>query len=162
MPFKFEGLEAWKLTLDYVDLLYAIAKKLPKSEQYNLNSQMRRAVVSIGLNLAEGSTGQTDAQQVRYVTMSIGSLQETVACLQIVKRLHLLEDEAPLKQAYRQAEVIASKLHNLRKSLSPEPSAVREEEARYLEQQHALGYVAYPQPSTEVGEWLGEQIWEEN
>ena len=36
MPFKFEKLEVWQLALDYIDLIYEIADKLPKSEAYNL------------------------------------------------------------------------------------------------------------------------------
>jgi four helix bundle protein len=41
MPFKFEKLEVWQLALDYIDLVYQITEDLPRSEEYNLKSQMR-------------------------------------------------------------------------------------------------------------------------
>jgi hypothetical protein len=66
MPFKFEKLEVWQLALDYSDLIYDIADQLPHSEAYNLRSQITRAATSVALNIAEGSTGQTDAEQARF------------------------------------------------------------------------------------------------
>ncbi len=38
MPFKFEKLEVWQLTLDYIDSIYDLAEKLPESEKFNLKS----------------------------------------------------------------------------------------------------------------------------
>lgn len=57
MSFKFEQLEVWELTLEYIDTIYEIAEQLPRSEEYNLKSQIKRAVTSVALNIAEGSTG---------------------------------------------------------------------------------------------------------
>ena len=42
MLFKFEKLEVWQLTLEYIDLVYEITAQLPKSEDYSLKSQVRR------------------------------------------------------------------------------------------------------------------------
>jgi hypothetical protein len=39
MPFKFEKLEVWQLALDYIDAIYKVAEQLPRSEEYNLQSQ---------------------------------------------------------------------------------------------------------------------------
>ena len=66
MPFKFEKLEVWRLALEYVDLVYALADQLPRSEDVNLKSQLKRAATSVALNIAEGSTGQTDHEQARF------------------------------------------------------------------------------------------------
>ena len=63
MPFKFEKLEVWQLALEYVDLTYDLAGRLPKSKECNLKSQIIRAATSVALNIAEGSTSQTDAEQ---------------------------------------------------------------------------------------------------
>ena len=57
MPHKFEQLDVWKLALDYIDLIHKIAENLPRSEEYNLKSQIVRAATSIALNIAEGSQG---------------------------------------------------------------------------------------------------------
>ena len=50
--FKFERLDVWKISLEYLDLCYAIADRLPKLEEYNLKAQLIRAATSIGLNIA--------------------------------------------------------------------------------------------------------------
>ncbi len=84
MPYKFEQLDVWNLSLEYIDTIYGLAEKLPKSEEYNLKSQIIRAVTSISLNIAEGSTGQSDAEQARFLGMAIRSLIETVACQHII------------------------------------------------------------------------------
>ncbi|MBC7224385.1 MAG: four helix bundle protein, partial [Anaerolineae bacterium] len=76
MPYKFERLEVWDLALQYLDLMYAIAQKLPRQEEHNLAAQMRRAATSICLNIAEGSTSQSDAEQARFLSMAIRSLVE--------------------------------------------------------------------------------------
>ena len=86
MPFKFEELEGWQLSLDYIDLIYDIANQLPCSEECNLKSQMTRAATSIALSIAEGSTGQTDAEQARFLGLAIRSLFETVACQHLISR----------------------------------------------------------------------------
>ena len=67
MTFKFEKLQVWQDSLDYLELVYKIASELPDSERYNLRSQIIRAATSINLNIAEGSTGQSDAEQVRFL-----------------------------------------------------------------------------------------------
>jgi four helix bundle protein len=100
MPFKFEKLEVWQLALDYIDLIYEIADQLPRSEEYNLKSQITRAATSVALNIAEGSTGQTDAEQARFLGLAIRSLLETVACQHIISRREFLQDVTLLRQAY--------------------------------------------------------------
>ncbi len=131
MPFKFEKLEVWHLALDYIDLIYKIADKLPASERYNLKSQMTRAATSVALNIAEGSTGQTNAEQARFLGLAIRSLLETVACQHIINRRNFLQDKALLRQAYRQAETLVAKLHTMRRKISPAQGWLREESAVY-------------------------------
>jgi four helix bundle protein len=131
MPFKFEKLEVWQLSLEYIDLIYEIADQLPRSEEYNLKSQMIRAATSVALNIAEGSTGQTDAEQARFLGLAIRSLLETVACQHLISRRKYLQDATPLRQAYRRAEKLAAKRHAMRKAIAPERGWLREGEAVY-------------------------------
>jgi four helix bundle protein len=131
MPYKFEQLDVWKLALDYIDLIYKLAEKLPRGEEYNLKSQITRAATSIALNIAEGSQGQSDAEQARFLGMAIRSLIETVACQRIIQRRNYLEDESVLTQVYEDSQVLARKLQSFRKSLSNTQYQVREETAIY-------------------------------
>jgi four helix bundle protein len=127
MTYKFEQLEVWKLALDHIDLIYKLAENLPRSENYNLKSQITRAATSIALNIAEGSQGQSDTEQARFLGMAIRSLIETVACEQIIRRRQYLQDETLLNKIYDESQVLAKKLQAFRKSLSTSQYQIREE-----------------------------------
>lgn len=62
MGYKFQELQAYKISLAYLDLIYSLAQKLPETEKFNLKPQVQKAATSIILNIAEGSTGQSDAE----------------------------------------------------------------------------------------------------
>lgn len=85
-PFKFEKLEVWQLSLELQDHIYEIIDLLPEIEKYNLRSQLVRSAVSVGLNIAEGSTSTSDTEQARFLSISIHSLTEVVACLIMMER----------------------------------------------------------------------------
>ena len=78
--YKFQRLEVYQLALEYVDAVYNLSRQLPESERFNLRSQVERAATSIVLNIAEGSTSQSDAEQARFLGLAVRSLLETVAC----------------------------------------------------------------------------------
>ena len=131
MPYKFEQLDIWKLALDYLDLVYKLAEALPRGEEYNLKSQITRAATSIALNIAEGSQGQSDAEQARFLGMAIRSLIETVACQQIIQRRGYIQDGGLLQKAYDDSQLLAKKLQAFRKSLSNSQNQIREEATFY-------------------------------
>jgi len=116
MGFKFENLEVWKLSLDYVDEIYEISNLLPDKEKYNLKTQMIRAATSVSLNIAEGSTSQSDPEFGRFVGMAIRSCIEVIGCLHLAKRRGYLNQEV-FRGAYESGEVLFAKLQALRKKL---------------------------------------------
>ena len=132
MPYKFEQLEVWQLAMEYIDAIYILVEELPRSEDYNLRSQIIRAATSVALNIAEGSTGQSDAEQARFLGMSIRSLIETVACLHLIRRRHYLSDESSINLVYSKSQMLARKLQAFRKSILPAPGHIREGAADYF------------------------------
>jgi four helix bundle protein len=128
---KFEKLEVWQLAIEYADLCYALAEKLPRREDYNLGSQIQRAAVSISLNIAEGSTGQSDPEQARFLGLALRSLIETVACQHLIYRRKYLDDLSPLREAYRASHKLAAKLQAMRRVLL-EQRRIGEEEEEYV------------------------------
>ncbi len=131
MAFKFEQLEVWQQSLDYIDLIYTIAADLPDNERFNMRSQITRAATSINLNIAEGSTGQTDAEQARFLGLALRSLIETVAYQHIIHRRGWLDNTTPLREAYRQAGVLAARIQTMRRTIAPEQSWMREDTVDY-------------------------------
>jgi four helix bundle protein len=55
--FDFENLKVYQRSLDYIDFVYDITKDFPKTETFSLTDQLKRASISISLNIAEGSAG---------------------------------------------------------------------------------------------------------
>jgi four helix bundle protein len=114
--YKFQKLEIYQVALGYLDLAYALADKLPRSEEYNLKSQLVRAATSVVLNIAEGSTGQSDPEQSRFLGMALRSLVETVACQNIiVRRKYALESD--LAEFDEWGQKLFAKIQAMRRSL---------------------------------------------
>jgi four helix bundle protein len=131
MPFKFEHLDVWKMSLDYCDSVYQLAERLPESERFNLKSQITRAATSISLNIAEGSTGQTDPEQSRFLGMAIRSLIETVACQRLISRRNYVNDKKFMEQLDKQAHELAMSLHAFRRALANPQKSIKEDQSLY-------------------------------
>ena len=139
MAYKFEKLEVWQRALDYADLIYGVADDLPSREKYGLASQIMRAANSVALNIAEGSTSQSDKEgpkvmplvPARFLSMAIRSLVETIACLHLIQRREYLPDAEPLREAYRFSRPLFAQLQAFRSSLKETGANVKEEPAEY-------------------------------
>jgi four helix bundle protein len=131
MPYNFEKLEVWHLALEYIDEMYQLAARLPKSEDFNLKSQITRAATSIALNIAEGSTGQTKQEFARFIGLANRSLVETVACIRLIERRQYVQDIALLEALDGASNRLSAKLQALRRSLVPEQPWLRESQGGY-------------------------------
>jgi four helix bundle protein len=109
-------------------MICEIARSLPKREEYNLGSQIVRAATSVCLNIAEGSTGQSDAENSRFVGMAIRSLVEVVACIRLIERRNYLNDKSRIKaeNANDQAHDLFAMLQAYRAKLTPQKPWTRE------------------------------------
>ena len=97
MKFKFENLIIWQKAMDYGEEIFQLSGQFPKEEIYNLTSQIRRAVDSIALNISEGSIGQSNPEQKRFIGMAVRSLAEVVTCLHKAKRRKYIADPEFIK-----------------------------------------------------------------
>lgn len=73
---SFTDLEAWKEAHKLVVMIYQVTKSFPNEEQFGLTNQLRRAVISITSNIAEGFSRGSYRDRVRFYEMSLGSLTE--------------------------------------------------------------------------------------
>jgi len=116
MAFKFENLRVWQISLEFAEKINSIADQFPKKELFNLSSQIRRAADSIGLNIAEDSRGQTNAEQKRFLIFANRSALEVVACL-IKAKLRKYIDETTFIDLYSEAERLVKMLQAFIKKL---------------------------------------------
>ena len=124
--YKFENLKVWQLALDYIDAVYDLTKLLPEDERWGLSSQLRRAANSVALNIAEGSTGLTNKEQVRFLRIALRSLIETVAALRIIERRSLIAQseidkiEPKHHELFRRLQAFVASIENTNQFREPE------------------------------------------
>ncbi|MBI2729845.1 MAG: four helix bundle protein [Sphingobacteriales bacterium] len=117
MSFKFEKLIVWQKAIDLADEIDKLTKKFPKSELYILTSQIKRAADSVSLNIAEGSTGQTNPEFSKFPGYSLRSNIEVVGCIFLAQRRGYINQEL-FDKIYKMCEEILVMINSLRKTLN--------------------------------------------
>jgi len=120
MLFKFEKLIVWQKAVDLSDVVHQLAKKFPKDEIYILASQIKRAADSVSLNIAEGSTGQSNAEFARFLGIALRSDIEVVGCIFLARRRGYI-DEKDFAKIYAMCQEILVMINALKKSLKTTP-----------------------------------------
>ncbi|HKK12009.1 MAG TPA: four helix bundle protein [Flavobacteriaceae bacterium] len=92
MKFKFKKLIIWQKAMDFGEEIDVLSETFPEKEKFNLSDQIRRATDSIALNISEGSIGQSNLEQKRFIGYAIRSLSEVVTCLHKAKRRSYLSE----------------------------------------------------------------------
>jgi len=87
-----KDLEVYKKSIDFVVQIYKLTATFPKEESYGLVSQLRRAVVSIPSNIAEGCARYSEKETANFVNIACGSLAEIETQLEISQRLGYIID----------------------------------------------------------------------
>ncbi|MBR4913536.1 MAG: four helix bundle protein [Bacteroidales bacterium] len=91
--FSFENLEVYSKIRNLIKYIYQLQEKFPKEERYGLGDQVRRAVVSVSANLAEGSGRNSLKEKIHFVEISYGSLMEVFCELQAACDLKYITTE---------------------------------------------------------------------
>jgi len=88
----YKDLQVWQESMNLVEGVYTLVKLLPKEETYALSDQLRRAVVSIPSNIAEGQNRNTDKEFIQFLYISLGSASEVETQLLIAQRLDYIQN----------------------------------------------------------------------
>lgn len=116
MAFRFQHFEVYKDSKEFIKSIYTATKKFPREERFGLTSQLRNAAISIALNIAEGSDRGSDKEFNRFIQMSIGSVNEVVAALDIALDNGYLDGKT-YDSLLSYAESIVKQLSNFSKRL---------------------------------------------
>lgn len=116
MAFKFENLKVWQSAVELSGQISELTEEFPKKEMFVLTSQIQRASDSIALNIAEGSTGQTNPEFKRFLSFSLRSAIEVVSCLHLAKRRNLI-DEKQFDHFYSYLTELIKSIQALRNSI---------------------------------------------
>jgi len=87
----YRKLETWQVSMDFVEACYRATRTFPREELYGLTSQIRRAVISVPSNVAEGYCRRNAKVYLNHVRIALGSHAEIETCLEIASRLAYLQ-----------------------------------------------------------------------
>ena len=93
MEYQFERLNAWQESRKLVLAVYQLLKKFPLEERYALCDQLRRAVISIPSNIAEGNGRMAIKEQIHFLEIAYSSVMEVYCQLQLAVDLDYITDE---------------------------------------------------------------------
>ena len=113
---KFEELRVWQKALEITVIIHNLTRSFPKEEMFILTSQIKRAADSIALNIAEGSTGNTDAEFNRFLQMANRSAIEVIACLHIANARNIITIE-DFNKIYDEINSLIRSIQALKKSI---------------------------------------------
>ena len=113
--FSYRKLRVYNHAKELVVYVYQLLKLFPKEENYALCDQLRRAVISIPSNIAEGMGRTSIKEQIHFIEIAFGSLNEVMCQLEIAYELKFINKEQ-LSQADEQIKTIAQMLSGLRNS----------------------------------------------
>jgi four helix bundle protein len=105
--YSFEKLEVWQLAREIRVDIYRLTGGFPREEQFNLTSQIRRAIGSVSANLVEGSGRATDKDRSRFTNNAYSSALEVLDHLIAAFDLNFIDEEQ-----YRSHRVKLDKLIN--------------------------------------------------
>lgn len=115
----FRQLIVWQKAMDLTVEIYSLVKYLPREEMYSLSDQMRRAVVSVPSNIAEGRGRNSEKDFMRFLVLARGSLWELSTQIEICERLHYL-NVGQTKNAKELIVEISKMIKSLSDTLSPD------------------------------------------
>ena len=110
LTYSFEKLNAWQEAKKLVVEVYHLLDSFPKFEKYALSDQIRRAIVSVPSNIAEGSGRKSLKEQIHFLEISYGSLMETFNQLLIAIDLSYITEQS--------VELIKPRIDNVAKMIN--------------------------------------------
>jgi four helix bundle protein len=114
--FSFERLEVWNKSRFLTKKIYTITKNFPDSEKFGITGQLRRAIISVCSNIAEGSSRKSNKDQVHFYNIAFSSLMETLNQLIICNDLEYIDAQS-LSELRKEIHPISAMINNLCNSL---------------------------------------------
>jgi four helix bundle protein len=113
---NYRELIVWQKSMDLVELVYQATKQFPKEELYGLASQLKRSVVSIPSNIAEGQARKSTAEFLHFLSIAHGSRAEMETQIILANRLMYIDDHCS-EQILSRSEEVSRLLNGLMNSL---------------------------------------------
>lgn len=145
----FEDLEAYQAARDFRKAMYAVTRKLPSFERFELASQIRRASVSLTNNLAEGHGRYHYLEQIKFTLQARGSLEELLDDLNVCEDENYLAGDALSalkKDGWRVYQLLNGYIRYMRERKAGESLGLRESALAYGDTDSELD-ASVPEPA---------------
>ena len=113
---NYRDLVVWQESIQLAKAIYKLTEKFPKHETYALADQIRRAVVSVPTNIAEGQARKAPGDFCRFLHIALGSLAEVDTQLVLAQEFGYL-GKGEVDGLFEQIQVLRKKLYALINSL---------------------------------------------
>jgi four helix bundle protein len=91
-----KDLNVWSESMDLAEEIYDVTKNFPADERFTLVTQMRKSIVSVPSNIAEGTSRGSTNEFIRFLYISLGSLSELETQIFLSKRVGYISEEEGL------------------------------------------------------------------
>jgi len=113
----FRKLNIYKRAIEYCTKIYKFSAKLPSNEKYGLIPQIRRAAISIPLNISEGSGCKTDKEFSQFISYAYRSVNEVLTCLELSLELKLVKDRIEIEDLTNEGIELSKMIYGFSKKL---------------------------------------------
>ncbi len=111
---NYKELKVWKKAMELAKTTYILMREMPSEEKYGLTSQIKRSVISVPSNIAEGAGRRTKRDFAKYLSIAVGSLYELETQIQLSFDLELVAEN---KEIFDNIIEVQKMLHGLVNSL---------------------------------------------
>ena len=123
MPLSnYKDLTVWQKTRIFVKTIYQATSSFPKNELYGLTSQIRRASISIGANIAEGYARASRKEYIQFLMIAYASATETEALLLLATDLGYIKEESS-EELIRDLNELIRMLYSMKEALKEKSAA---------------------------------------
>lgn len=115
----YRKLNIWIEAMEYVEATYGFSLSIMREERYGLIDQLKRAAVSIPLNIAEGAGCRTDPEFERFLWYAYRSVNETTTCLELTRRLNVTSaKDSELERLFDHSDKVSAMLYKFIQKLN--------------------------------------------
>jgi len=125
IKFSFEDLAVWQKSIDFAKVVLEITEEIKtRRRHYRLIEQLESASTSIALNIAEGKGRYSKKEFIKFLYISRGSLYETIALLEILSKIDLINDRQLQDMRNRSDEIakmLCGLINSIKRSIDLDP-----------------------------------------
>ena len=111
-----KNLDAWKLSFEFVKHIYIITANFPSEEKFGLISQLRRAAVSVPVNIAEGAGRKSTKEFINFLSIALGSVSELDTLILLSRDLGFMNTGISV-ELLNKLDIIGKLIYGLMKKL---------------------------------------------